>query len=130
MTVDTFDPSAMAQPIDVQLVEALCSAAVVTDDDELTLAAEDASRFAVLATHVEWQALAAELADDKIIALIKIFTLGEMQFSSWAAADKSPVVPLVQALKQRGVYQAELTRWIKAHSTNRFLPHGNLLNRL
>lgn len=130
MTVDTFDPAAMAQPIDAQLVEALCSAAVVTENDELTLAAEDVSRFAPLATHPEWQALTADLSDDTIIALIKIFALGEMQFSSWVAADKSPVVSLVQALKQRGVYQPELTRWIKANSTNRFLPHGNLLNRL
>ncbi|XOV84040.1 MAG: hypothetical protein ACFHXK_02770 [bacterium] len=130
MTVDTFDPTAMAQPLDVQMAAALCAAADISADDELKLAELDVKRFAPMASHAGWSTLAEQLSDDQLNQLIRIFTLGEMQFSSWAAGDKSPVIALVQVLKQRGVYTPEVTRWIKSHTTNRFLPHGNLLNRL
>ena len=54
------------------------------------------------------------------------FTLGEMQHGSWQAGAKSPVVPLVKVLKQRGKFDPALARWIKDHTTNRFLPYGDL----
>ena len=131
MTVDTFDPGAMAQPIDAGMAAALCASASESQDNQLHLSSTaDVQRFAPLASHAAWSELADSLSNEKITALIKIFTLGEMQFASWASGDKSPVVPLVKMLKQRGEYSAEMTRWIKDNSTNRFLPHGNLLNRL
>ncbi|MCR9260004.1 MAG: hypothetical protein NXH95_09795 [Pseudomonadaceae bacterium] len=130
MTVDTFDPSAMAQPIDAKLAAALCAAAEISADNELVLAELDVKRFAPMASGGDWSTLGDELSDEQVAQLIRIFTLGEMQFSSWTAADKSPVIALVQLLKQRGVYEPEMTRWIKSNTTNRFLPHGNLLNRL
>jgi len=130
MTVDTFDPSAMAQPLDAQMAVALCAAAEISADNELVLAELDVKRFAPIAAGGDWSALDDELSDEQVLQLIRIFTLGEMQFSSWAAGDKSPVIVLVQLLKQRGVYDPEMTRWIKSNTTNRFLPHGNLLNRL
>jgi hypothetical protein len=61
---------------------------------------------------------------------VKIFTLGEMTFPGWIAEDKSAVIPLVKALKATGGYDKTLTRWIKAHTSNKFLPHGNLADRL
>ncbi len=130
MTVDTFDPSAMAQPLDAQMVAALCAAAEISADNELVLAELDVKRFAPIASGGDWSALDDQLSDEQVAQLIRIFTLGEMQFSSWAAGDKSPVIALVQLLKQRGVYEPDMTRWIKSNTTNRFLPHGNLLNRL
>ncbi len=130
MTVDTFDPAAMAQPLDAQMAAALCAAAEISADNKLVLSELDVKRFAPMASHADWSALAEQLTDEQISQLIRIFTLGEMQFAAWAAGDKSPVIALVQQLKQRGVYAPDMTRWIKSHTTNRFLPHGNLLNRL
>ena len=47
-----------------------------------------------------------------------------------AGRAKSAVVKLVRVLKQRGEMTPELTSWIKANSDNRFLPHGDLMDRL
>ena len=71
-----------------------------------------------------------QLPSDSLVALIRLFTLGEGQFSAWQAGAKSAVVKLVRVLKQRGEMTPELTRWIKANTDNRFLPHGDLMDRL
>ena len=130
MSVDTFDPGALGGPMDPNLVAALCDIAETVSGDTLTLEAVDVARLAGLAAHPDWGTHAPQLSDAHLLGLIRVFTLGEMQYSSWAAGDKSPVVPLVKELKRRGSYPAELTRWIKAHTDNKFLPHGSLLDRL
>ena len=53
-----------------------------------------------------------------------------MRLPNWEALGRSPVIPLVAELKRRGRYPRELTGWIKANTTNRFLPYGSLLDRL
>ncbi len=116
--------------MDRDLLAALCAVADTRSGDVLELDAGDVARFSVLAAHPEWARHAPQLSDDTLIGLIRIFTLGEMQYASWAAGDKSPVVALVKELKRRGSYPGELTRWIKAHTDNKFLPHGSLLDRL
>lgn len=130
MAVDTFDPSALSNPLNSDEIQALCALARALDSDVVVLADADVQRFAPLAAHSQWPEHLDGLDDDDINALIRLFTLGEMQYSSWLAGDKSPVVPLVRALKQRGSYTVETTRWIKAHTTNKFLPHGSLMARL
>jgi hypothetical protein len=40
------------------------------------------------------------------------------------------VIAIVRELRHRGSYPKELTAWIKAHTTNRFLPYGSLADRL
>jgi hypothetical protein len=130
MSVGTFDPSALGGPIDPGLLQQLCELAVGFSADELNLSDADVVRFAPLAVHGDWAPTAESLDDDVVAGLVRVFTLGEMQYSSWVAGEKSPVVPLVKALKSRGVYEPTLTRWIKAHSTNKFLPHGSLFDRL
>ena len=130
MSVNTYDPNAVAQPIDAELVGELCVLGVELSDDELALSDTDVARFTALASHPDWSVLAETLNDTEISALIRVFTLGEMQYSSWAAGEKSPVVSLVKVLKKRGAYTTEFTRWIKTHTTNKFLPHGSLLDRL
>jgi len=78
----------------------------------------------------DWPAAAEPLASSDIERLIRLFTLAEMRFSAWEAGAKSPVVPLATILKNRGDFPRELSRWIRQHTTNRFLPHGSLLDRL
>ena len=130
MTVDTFDPSALDKGMDEAAVRDLCAIADAFSGDTLTLSELEVARFAPLATHPEWAQRVGQLADATLVGLIKVFTVGEMQYASWLAGDKSPVVVMVRALKQRKVFNAELTQWIKAHTTNKFLPHGNLMDRL
>ncbi len=132
MSVDSWDPSAPAT-LTPQDVARLAAAAGQLEDDDFGLSAAEIARLAALARHdggVDWRSASASLEDDAIEALIRLFTLAEMRFSSWESGARSPVVPLVAELKARGAYRDELTRWIKANSSNRFLPHGSLLDRL
>ena len=130
MTVNTFDPSTLNAPADESPLAQLCAMGAAFTADVLTLSEQQVERFAPLATIVDWAERAEALSDAEITGLIRIFTLGEMAYSNWAAGEKSPVVPLVKALKSRGSYDSALTSWIKAHTTNKFLPHGSLLDRL
>jgi len=68
-----------------------------------------------------------ELDSDSIIALIQVFTLLEEQISGWEAGNKSPVIPLVKMLKERGDFEADLRKWIKSNTKNRYLPYGSAI---
>jgi hypothetical protein len=73
-----------------------------------------------------WEAAGA-LDSDTIISLVRLFTLLEEQVSGWDAGNKSPVIPLVKILKERGDFEAGLRKWIKSNTKNRYLPHGSAL---
>jgi len=137
MAVDTFDPqqfdpSSLKSSLDAALVDRAVSCALTQPDDgtELSMTPEDIRVLAPLAVHAGWLEAGQELASDNLVALIRLFTLGEGQFSTWQAGAKSPVVKLVRVLKQRGEMPPELSGWIKANTDNRFLPHGDLMDRL
>lgn len=73
-----------------------------------------------------WQA-ATDLKDDELEALIRFFTLAEMQLPGWDAGKTSPVIYLVKILKKRGAFSSELKQWIKTNTDNRFLPNGAIV---
>ena len=79
---------------------------------------------------VDWAAAARGLATDVLIGLIRLTARAEMSIADWKAGDRSPAIALAAELKQRGAYTRDLTAWLRAHSDNRFLPHGNLMRRL
>ncbi|MBT5700203.1 MAG: hypothetical protein QMC00_05320 [Pseudomonadales bacterium] len=64
---------------------------------------------------------------DTAISLTRLFTLVEEQVSGWEAGNKSPVIPLVKILKERGDFEADLRKWIKSNTKNRYLPNGSAL---
>ena len=134
MAVDTFDPSALGSPMDDAAWRELCAYAAdlaANTAQELTLSELEVARFASLASHPDWAQKAQEIHEEATLrGLIQVFTLGEMQYPSWVAGDKSPVIALVKELKRRGAYDPAITRWIKANTTNKFLPHGSLMDRL
>ena len=137
MAVDTFDPqqfdpSSPKSLLDDALVAraVTCALAQPSAGTELSLTPEDVRALAPVAAHPDWFDAGQKLASDNLVALIRLFTLGEGQFSTWQAGAKSAVVKLVRVLKQRGEMTPELTRWIKANTDNRFLPHGDLIDRL
>ena len=126
------EPGLGAQAAGVPPMDLLRKAATQLDADGFGLDAAERSRLApwMTAGHSLWEA-AAEGADaDEVVAWIRFFTLAEAQLPGFEAGARSPVVPLARALRQRGEYPADLTRWIKAHTANRFLPHGSLMDRL
>lgn len=132
MSVGSWDPAAAAS-LNAAEIERLLIAAGQLQEDTFGLDAAEIARFAPLARHegnVDWRSAAGTLSDDAIEALIRLFTQAEQRFPSWESGPRSPVVPLAAELKARGAYPSDLTRWIKANTSNRFLPHGSLLDRL
>ena len=137
MAVDTFDPqqfdpSLSKSSLNTALVDRAvsCALAQPSAGAELSLTSEEVFALAPLVVHAGWLDAGQELTSDSLVALIRLFTLGEGQCSTWQAGAKSAVVKLVRVLKQRGEMTPELTRWIKANTDNRFLPHGDLMDRL
>lgn len=70
---------------------------------------------------------AETLPDADLEALIRFFTLAEMQLPGWEAGKQNPVIYLAKILKKRGSFDAELRRWVKSNSDNRYLPYGSAL---
>ena len=71
--------------------------------------------------------LEAPAAED----LVRLFTVLEA-LAGFEAGARSPVIPLFRHLKPQldAEAAAELVRWIRTHSENRFIPHGSLQDRL
>jgi hypothetical protein len=135
VTVERWDPGRPAPRLTEDQVARLVEAARRVDEPRFGLDADAAGELAPLARHrpgdgVDWAGAALQLNDARIIELIRLFTLAEGTFSGWEAGDASPVVPLARVLKARGSYPSDLTAWIRANSDNRFLPYGNLMDRL
>jgi len=73
-----------------------------------------------------WQ-VANALAVEDLVSLVQFFTLAEMQLPGWVGGKQSPVIYLVKILKSRGEFSAELRKWIRANTDNRYLPYGAAL---
>lgn len=132
MSVEPFDPSALALKLDAGVLDELTGAADHLEADDFGLSRERISALAAVARHdvkTDWKAAAAELDAAALVALVRLFTLAE-RLPGWEAGAKSPVIPLAAELKRRGDYPSDLTGWIKANTDNRFLPYGSLMDRL
>lgn len=132
MSVETFDPQSAKPEMTQARLARLLRASGHLDVDGFGLDPEETMEMAPLVRQgdVDWRQLAADLSDSQIESLIRLFTLGEPRFPGWESGPRSPVIPLVAELKQRGSYPQSLTAWIKEHSDNRFLPYGSLLDRI
>lgn len=132
MTVDSFDPGSLVPKLDADVLEELVTAAGRLDEARFGLSAERVTALAGVAKvqdNADWRSAATELQSKTIVSLIRLFTLGE-GLPGWEAGARSPVIPLAAELKARDAYPDDLTAWIRAHSDNRFLPYGSLLDRL
>lgn len=75
-----------------------------------------------------WQEAAKEIPSEKILCLIRFFTLAEEIHHQLSAGENSPVIALNRILKSRKQpLSKEMLAWIKKNSTNRFLPNGSVL---
>lgn len=138
MAVGSFDPSNKNSTSDVNPADLLefskASESLELENfglDELAIA-----RLAPLARHApgsggaDWAQVVESMDNSAIIGLIKLFTLAESRLSGWESGAKSPVVALAAVLRGQEAYPKELTSWIKANTSNRFLPYGSLMDRL
>ena len=118
--------------MDAGTLERLLVAGRSLELEDFGLSSLDVQRLAPLVRDgsVDWRALAAGLSDVDLEVLVRLFTLGEGRFPAWESGARSPVIPLVAEMKARGTYPKTLTAWIKAHTGNRFLPYGSLMDRL
>ena len=138
MSVESFDPGAQTAQLTPAALERLLEVGSALDAeatnfaDNCGLTALERSSMAGLMTApaTDWQRAVDALNEDQIETLIRFLTLAEEGIGGWQAGDKSPVIALAKVLKSRGSYDRSLTRWIKANSSNRFLPHGSLMDRL
>ena len=75
-----------------------------------------------------WVPLLEQLDSDALIALMRFFTVAEMKLAGWDAGLQSPVIVINRLLKTRGYrLERELLVWIRANSSNRFIPNGAVL---
>ena len=132
MSVEPFDPSALALKLEPVVLDELAEAAARLDEADFGLSRERISALAAVARQddkADWKAAAVELEADRLLSLIRLYTLAE-RLPGWEAGPRSPVIPLAAELKKRGDYPEDLTAWIKANTDNRFLPYGSLMDRL
>jgi len=73
-----------------------------------------------------WQ-VADSLPVEDLVNLARFFTLAEMQLPGWEGGKQNPVVYLVKILKSRDEFSADLRKWIRANTDNRYLPYGAVL---
>ena len=74
-----------------------------------------------------WLETTADFETEQLLSLIEFLTLAEMKIPSWEVGAESPVIHIVKFLRQRKTPPSkEILLWIKANSSNRFLPNGAL----
>ncbi|MBH80725.1 MAG: hypothetical protein CMQ49_09485 [Gammaproteobacteria bacterium] len=131
MSVESWDPDSAPRHITSADLQRLLKAANALESPDFGLNGVEISDLAALARHpqVDWTPVAAGLDDAALVALVQLYTLAE-KLPGWEAGAKSPVIVLAAQLRERGVYPEDLTAWIRANTDNRFLPYGNLMDRL
>jgi hypothetical protein len=119
-------------PLTASTLARLSDASDFIDDATLGLTANEVAKWSgVMKLDAQiWTPLLAAESDARLIRLVRFFTLAEMRLPGWEAGARSPVIRIVAELKRRDAYPNELTAWIKANTTNRFLPYGSLAERL
>lgn len=114
-----------ALPLGENHVEALDVAA-----EDLHAADAACLRQVVNARADDWARLCVGNESARLIGWLRALVLAEESVPGCKAGAKSPAIHIAQLLRERGDYPPDLTAWIRAVSTNRFLPYGSLMDRL
>lgn len=78
-------------------------------------------------TQEQWQLALDGFGEQELLALMRFFTLAEMQLSGWEAGDRSPVIWINRELRSRGhKLERDMLIWLRENSDNRFIPNGGL----
>ena len=119
-------------PLNSPALSRFVEASKFIDEPMLGLSSVEIEKWASVMkrTAHEWASALTNESEPRLISLVKFFTLAEMRLPGWEAGARSPVIRIVAELRRRNAYPKDLTAWIKANSTNRFLPYGSLTERL
>jgi hypothetical protein len=136
MTIQSWEPASTEKQQDtyvindnfLQRIVLFMSTHKGDDISEFLTSAEQNDHQPIMhADKTSWFDKKEQLSTADVIALIKFFTLAEMQLSNWTAEEKSPVIWLTKILRQKGkTLDKDLLLWIKSYSDNKFLPNGAL----
>ncbi|NNC55905.1 MAG: hypothetical protein HKO07_09320 [Pseudomonadales bacterium] len=132
MTTGSWDPesgtSTAGAELDAQLLGRLLTIAESGSLDalEALMTPDDVKRSAIMQLPLtSWETALENYNNAQLLALIRFFTLAEMQLPGWQAGEKSPVIAINRLLKGRGhKLEKPLLQWIRQNSDNRFLPNG------
>ncbi len=132
MAVETWEPNSVNDQISAQELTRLLEAAELLDKSNFGLAESEISILARCSRHpdVDWVNASENLEGQELVKLLRLFTLAEGVLQGWEAGSKSPVIVIASELKTRGLYPTDLTKWIKENTANRFLPYGDIMDRL
>jgi len=132
LSVGTWNPQEQVTELTEAVLDELLAAAEKPPSDDFGLSPTGIERLAGTARTnlIDWHDAAKGLADDGLIALVRLYVLAEGRFTSWKAGKHSPVIVLARTLRSRSAWPAGLTAWIKCHSDNKFLPYDSLMDRL
>ena len=133
MAIGVWEPGKKQEPAQEVELQQLQRFIRIARDDRLgeldtALDPDDLRRGAALMKleQASWS-VAQELSSEELELLIRFFTRAEMDLPGWEGGKQSPVIWLVRILRERDLFTAELRRWIKANSDNRYLPYGSVL---
>lgn len=128
--VGSWDPEAAT--IDDELLSRLMSVREQLEASDLGLEPEMITRLAgcIRSGADAWHDAAAAHDDEELVTLIQVLTVAEAKLPGCEAGAQSPVIALAAELRRRHAYPDDLTAWIKEHTSNRFLPHGSLMDKL
>jgi hypothetical protein len=129
MTIGVWEPQSPSG-LTLEQIQSVLSVVKDIEMNELASTLEDsfiASNSGLMnLDKTSWQE-ATHLSFVEIEALIRFFTLAEMQLPGWEGGNRSPVIYLAKILKTRGEFSTELKKWVKANTDNRYLPNGSVL---
>lgn len=78
------------------------------------------------AENAAWRKVGETLSPEQLQQLIRFFTVQEQE-QNWDMGERSPVIPLFKIYKKENGIDKALVQWIKANTSNKYLPFGPLL---
>ena len=78
----------------------------------------------------KWRVFIRDVDSQTLVDWMKALTVLERDLSGFELGDRSPVIAFYRELKNRDAVPEGFVKWIRAHTTNRFLPYGNLFDRI
>lgn len=131
--VDTWQPNtgidSISTDILIRLIERISSRETAKNDIH-QISEEDINQIAGYLNTPQglWLQAVVDLSDEQILKLCVLFTIGEMEFPSWAFASKNPTIYFLKHLKTKKiVVEKDFVRWLKKQTDNRYIPYGPAL---
>lgn len=131
--VDTWQPSANITEISVHKLSSFASMINNYDHakEDLSQLTEDDIKYIsslLNSANTLWIKAIEGFSVDQIKNLCVFFTVGEMQFSTWAFGSNNPTIYFIKHLKSSDIIvEKDFIRWLKKQTDNRYIPYGSAL---